>query len=186
MDPQMIGGAIQAAFASAGLFYVVPRVWSNTAYRTNEPDPDRLPRFARWRLYGWFTVVFIGLGVVGYHATGSLVGWVPDSWGGVDEDGDWMALRPALQGVGAFLFAGFSVERSHLISQMAALRPMENAFTTGMIAALMKPCYRDESGTAYRARLIREARLILKHPFGRREGPGERAEREKLLRWLED
>lgn len=182
----MLLGLAQAVVALAAIYYVAPRVWSQTAYRADEPDPDSLSRLQRWRLYAWFTMVFIGLWVIGFHASGSLLSWLPETWGAVDDDGDWLAIGPGIQRITGFAFAGFLLERAHVISELAALRPLERNFTVSLITALTKAPYGDQTADAYRRTLLANARGSLQPPAARREGQGERAYRERLAKSLSD
>lgn len=60
------------------------------------------------RLMDWRKRAFVGLAAVAflasiYNGIDSMLFWMPDTWGSIDEDGDFRTVRTALAGVGAFL-----------------------------------------------------------------------------------
>lgn len=184
MDERNIIGAVQAIFVLPAFYYFVTRLWFPARFwREREWKPEsRLGQGLQYSGYFW---LWIGFGILGFYVVGGLVSWMPDSWGAVDEDGDWATTREWIQRfIGAF--GGFAVMyRLSEMGEVFARQKVEERFTTEVMAALKKPRWPNDSVTDIRNRHIAAARSALSAPTMRAEEDAEREYREKLLRRMD-
>src|SRR5690606_2203293 len=119
----------------------------------------------RWKFYAGAAVLFLGMMFIAYDAADAIMDWMPRSWGGVDEDGEWRALRSTFQILLAFLIVGSVTQIAGKRAEAAAKWPTDHSFTLAVIEELERPIYqfeRDEGLEGYRNRLVRAGRAVLK------------------------
>lgn len=151
---------LPAIFWLVGHFGMPRRYWKDDR---SQPNPDRMKWLPRWKFYGGVIILFVGLLLIAYDATDAVMDWMPRSWGGVDEDGEWRAMRPGLQGTVAFLIAGLVLESAGKRAEASAKWPVDHAFALAIIEDLESQPWKltGETGDDYRLRVIRAGRAIL-------------------------
>lgn len=125
----IVFGLLQTAFlaVAAWSFWIVYSKPQRLLELTGDLAPiDRDHRFA-WHREGMFMAAWmLGLAALCFGAAHSALGWLPDRWGSVDQDGEWVSIRFGLASLvavfGAVLLQGFlrSCARSRAPEEQAA------------------------------------------------------------------
>ncbi|WP_313472737.1 hypothetical protein [Brevundimonas sp.] len=168
MDADILFGAVKAIAVLPAIFWLIGQFGMPRRYWTDQrsqPDLDRMSALSRWRLYGGLIVVFGGVMFIAYEATDVVLDWMPRSWGGIDEDGEWRAMRPGVQGTIALFVAMFIMESAEKRAEAVAKRPIEYALLSAVIDGLEKKpwCFdgEEESAQDYRQRIAMRGRAAL-------------------------
>lgn len=167
MEVENVFGIVKAILILPAVFWLVGRFGMPVKYWQDDrrsPDPDRMALLPKWKFYSWCAVLFIGMMFIAYDAADAIMDWMPRSWGGVDEDGEWRAIRPTFQIMLAFLIAGSVAQIAGDRAEAAAKWPTDHGVTLAVIEDLERPVYqfeRDQGVDGYRLRLIRSTRSIL-------------------------
>ena len=179
-------GIIQAVFVIPALYYFVTRLWFPARYwREQERAHRPKSRLSKGLEYAGYCWLWIGFGILGFYVVGGLFSWMPDSWGSVDEGGEWETTRDWIQRTaGAFGGLACMIRLSEM-GENFAKRNVEERFTSAVLVALRKPQRPNDSVTDIRNRHVEAARTALSPPSMRHEEDAERAYREKLLSWLD-
>lgn len=168
MEAEIIFGIAKAIAVLPAIFWLIGQFGMPRQYWQGSRlpfDPDRMSTFAKWKSYGGVIILFVGLMLIAYDATDAVMDWMPRSWGGVDEDGEWRAMRPGLQGMMAFFLAGMVMQIAGSRAESSAKWPTDHALAHRLIEELEGSTYRlegDGSVDAYRLQLIRSGRGVLK------------------------
>lgn len=140
MELTIIFGIVKAVAVLPAVFWLVGRFGQPVTYWRDESrgvDPDRMDRWVdRWKFNAMVFIVFVGLMVLAYDLCDSFLDWMPRSWGGVDEDGDWRPMRPGLQTMLAFLIAGSVMQIAENRAEAAAKWPIDHRFTLDLMCEL--------------------------------------------------
>src|SRR3546814_2194522 len=98
---------------------IAAHLWPRCVLSLESPDESKAAAYAT------LIVIVIASGVFGYYGAAGLLWMIPESWGGVNDDGVWMSVRNYIAGSAAivfsvwfhttmFRFARQSVERDRL------------------------------------------------------------------------
>lgn len=179
MDERNWLGLIQAIFVVPALYHFVSRLWYPARFweeRERKPA-SKLSQALQYAGYFW---LWIGFGILGFYVVGGLFSWMPDSWGSVDEDGNWELMRDWIQRTAGF-FGGLAVMyRLSEMGEVFAKRRVEEAFTLKMIDALRDARQPNDSVTDIIQRHRGVAKAALDEPRMRGEENAEREYRESL------
>lgn len=167
MEAENIIGIAKAIVVIPAIFWLIFQFGMPRRYWKDDRlpfDGDRLSTLAKWQGYGGVIILFVGLLFIAYDATDAVMDWMPRSWGGVDEDGEWRAMRPGLQGTIAFFIACLVLESAGKRAEASAKWPVDHAFALAIIEDLESQPWKltGETGNDYRLRIIRAGRGVLK------------------------
>lgn len=168
MEVENIFGIVKAILILPAVFWLVGRFGKPIKYwrdPTFERDPKSMAWLPRWKTYAGWAFLFVGMMFIAYDAADAIMDWMPHSWGGVDEDGEWRAIRPGIQILISFGIAGSVLDIAGKRAEAAAKWPTDHEVTLALIEDLERPVYqyeRDQGVDGYRLRLIRGARGVLR------------------------
>lgn len=175
---------LPAIFWLIGQFAMPRRYWQGPGLPLN-----RLSTFAKWKEYGGAAILFVGLILIAYDATDAVMDWMPRSWGGFDEEGEWQAVRPGIQGMMALFIAGSVIDIAEKRAEAAAKWPIDHALVLRLIEVVERPSHtfggEDEPVEAYRLHLIQSGRGALKNERYD-DAFALKRYREQLINWLTD
>lgn len=89
------------------------------------------------RLMDWRKRAFVGLAAVAflvciYNGVDGMLFWLPDSWGSIDEDGNFQTVRTALAGVGTAFIGLALIQVLDSATHLKFRHRMQELMTSGM------------------------------------------------------
>lgn len=179
METKMIVfGIVQAIFAVVGIGYLLTkfsgRRFSGTVLKT-----DDLTLIEKVKVFGPITAVFIGLMIVGFHASEALFSWLPDY--AIHEDRS--PIRRTFKLLAALVFSGSVISFADEVEELRALKLTRSAFIHKVLDAFDFKRKYNVSSTDFSETLERDLISQLSgdsDPY--RESKGQIMYRQSLLR----
>src|SRR3546814_1690650 len=103
----IIAGALcVAGFVLLAWMMIAAHLWPRCVLSLESPDESKAAAYAT------LIVIVIASGVFGYYGAAGLLWMIPESWGGVNDDGVWMSVRNYIAGSAAIVFSVRSEEHT--------------------------------------------------------------------------
>ncbi|RWO20072.1 hypothetical protein [Mesorhizobium sp.] len=105
--------AVIAAVWAVGIAWNDPRKILEMSEEIARGNEGSVPR-PLLRHRAALILIFVGFAIFGFGGVYAGLSWIPNSWGVVDEDGEWSPYRYSIASLagmtGAFLFARFMLD----------------------------------------------------------------------------
>ena len=116
----IVWGVVQAIFALIGVIHLAIMI-GGKKYTGTEPRLDNLTLVEKVKVWTPFITVLLGVFVVAFHASGSLVSWLPGGLLGADDELSprYYAQVPLAIGLTGWVFnEGYRIERLKALDQI--------------------------------------------------------------------
>jgi hypothetical protein len=117
----------------------------------------------KWVMLAHEGATLIGMWIVCYHAAGALLMWMPASWGGFDENGQWRSHAWYTKSLFACVATLVVVATVEKFTATAAKRVVERQVLNEILEALSEPVQPGETASDLQGRLIARCRFAVRN-----------------------
>lgn len=182
----MIEAILYATQAIASLYaigWVMPKFWLPSWYwpeTRSERDFANQHWARRWLFYAKFSLIFLGLVIMGFHMSDALVQWAAKIWPNRSMSEEWSEGMRTIRSTLGFGLAVSILSIAEARHEDAALRPIERRALFHLIDRLKDQPWSSQTAEDYRQSVISSAENALSHPMNG-EGLGVRSYRLALI-----